>query len=92
MSRYLINTGKDLGIMTKTWKIREKSNIPQVEFTRKLLIAKHQPWIKDTKSFLFNILFTVQIHISRLGEIKGTFFSFLNILLNKNITTIYNHS
>ena len=46
---------------------------------------------KDAESFLLYILFIVQIHISRLGEIKGIF-SFLNILLNKNITTIYNHS
>lgn len=70
-------------------------NCPKIEkdecFMREVLVTRLSSRQKDTKSFLLNILFIVQIHISRLGEIKG-FFSFLNILLNKNITTIYNHS
>lgn len=31
---------------------------------------------RGQKSFLLNILFIVQIHISRLGETKGVFFLF----------------
>lgn len=38
---------------------------------------------KDTESFLLYILFIVQIHISRLGEIKGIFFLFKHSLKQK---------
>lgn len=56
------------------------------------LASRELTAIKTSRWFRLNSLFIVQIHISRLGEMKGLFFSFLDILFNKNITTIYNHS